>query len=75
MTIVKILDIQFDLDLIHIPTVAKRAGISHTYTRELLDPHNKKKNALSLRKLRDAIIDLYGNLVKYNSKKKVRAAA
>jgi|GEM_PF-1699105 len=75
MNIIKILDIEFDLSLINISKVAKKAGISQNYASELLDMSNRKKNQRSLAKLRTAIIELYGNLVKYNKNKKVRAAA
>ena len=75
MNIIKILDIEFDLSLINISKVAKKAGIRQKYASELLDKKNRKKKQRSLAKPRSAIIELYGNLVKYNKNKKVRAAA
>ena len=60
---IKLLDIEFDLNLMNLTPIAKAAGFSHTYVRRLIA--GEKKNPKALLKLRNTIVNLYGSLIKY----------
>lgn len=60
---VKLLDIEFDLNLINISAVQKASGFSYAYTHKLLS--GSKKNPKALWKLRNTIVKLYGSLIKF----------
>ncbi len=59
----KLLDIEFDLNLINLVPIAKASGFSHTYVRMLIS--GEKRNPKALWKLRHTIVKLYGSLIKY----------
>ncbi|HOJ19587.1 MAG TPA: hypothetical protein PLT92_13580 [Ignavibacteriaceae bacterium] len=60
---IKLLDIEFDLNLVNLMPVSKASGFSHTYVRRLIK--GEKKNQKALWKLRNTIVKLYGSLIKY----------
>jgi predicted transcriptional regulator len=43
--------------------IARNCGISQSYVSQLLDPKNVRKNDNALRKVRNAIVEMYGNNV------------
>jgi hypothetical protein len=59
MKIVKIVDIEVDLDLLNLSKIAQKAGMSQSYAWQLLEPKNIRKNKKAIRKIRDAIVELY----------------
>jgi uncharacterized protein (UPF0335 family) len=60
---VKLLDIEFDINLVNITQIAKTSSYSFTYTRLIIN--NVKKSEKARRKVRNAIVKLYNNLIKY----------
>jgi hypothetical protein len=59
MRIIKIVDIEVDLDLLNLTKIAAKAGMTQSYAWQLLEPKNKRKNKKALRAIRDAIVALY----------------
>lgn len=63
-TIVKFLDIQFDLEAINRSLVARRSGLSTTYTNELI--LGIRYNLESKKIIRDTIVAIYTDAVRFN---------
>lgn len=61
-TIIKLLDIQFDLEAINQSLVSRRSGFSTSYTNELI--LGIKDNLESRKIVRDTIIAIYGDAIK-----------
>lgn len=62
---IKILDIEVPKNKVVQKTIAEEAGISNGYLTELIQ--GKKKHPAALRKVRKAIINLYSNVITYNT--------
>lgn len=75
MKVIKIQDIIVDLSLVKLIRVADESGLSLAYVSQLLNPHNKRKNEEALKAVRDAIVKLYANAVRYCNDYEHAAAA
>lgn len=65
---IRIEDIFVDRGLINITRVAHATPLSVPYVTQLLDPNNKRKNKRSLRLVRNAIVKLYGPMIKQSER-------
>lgn len=59
----KLLDIEFDLNLINVSAVARASNYSQTYTRQIII--GEKQNTKARWKVRNVIVKLYGQLIRY----------
>ena len=62
---IKILDVTVPADRIVQTAIAKKVGISDTYLTMLIKGH--KRNPAALQRVRKAIIELYTNIITYNT--------
>lgn len=61
---IKILDIEIqNPSLINHSEIARYCKYTQSYVSQLLDENNVRKNSVALRKIRNAIVALYSNVV------------
>lgn len=65
---IEILDIKIDKRLINQNLLSEKSNLSRPYINLLL--HRRRDSKKALIKLRNAIIDLYGSAIEYNSSSK-----
>ena len=65
MDTIRILDIEVSADLINFQKIADESGLSYTYTCQLL--YNMRKSPTAKGLVRDAVVRLYGSLIKYRT--------
>jgi len=64
---VKLLDLSFDLNLINVAEIARKARISKSYAYMIFSGERQNKKAQL--QLRNAIVKVYSNVISFNTKK------
>lgn len=65
---VKLLDIQFDLELVNLSEISKSSPYSFTYVRHIVLGIKNGKKAQKV--IRDTIVRLYSDLIKFDTSRK-----